>query len=491
MRRWWRSSVLALLAASGLPGAPGALPAPAPAAAPVPTQTPAPTPAATAAPAPAAFRVFLDPGHGGKPEPASTRGGAHFDPLSGRFLNVYSYGTEYRAPGGIVISEQQQVLALARKIRERLDWTRTEDGWERFQALLARFGAVLPPFHRVMFETRLSRENDFRSHPDAGRRDVNKHFRIFDSPSRIPWDPSVPMQEGRLSKAAAFAPDLLLSLHIDGSRNRQQRGMSALFVPSHADFELARRIALGTAKPTDVAKKLRHWWKYSGHGRDKTQWMLNDCWTYFTGYRSDPSGSRADLESYIGQRWQHVRWAYAEDVEAPPRTSLAGPFTGRWFERERSAYEGFRRGEGPEELGGDNLYAGQELIRFLRYALWKDYSDGGTAFAKDLTPRELLPPHEKPTGSDWAMPLFTNAVAPYLELGQLWNSKDRFLLTEKLDVMADALAVGIYSLVTGFATPQLEGVDSPKGVRIEWERYRLPDGRTWSEAGRKAEESKS
>jgi N-acetylmuramoyl-L-alanine amidase len=429
------------------------------------------------------FRVFLDPGHGGRPENASSRGGAHWDPLRKRFLNVYRYGAEWRAKkadGGAVISEQAQVLKLAKMVRERLEWTRTEKGWKKFEALLSRYGAVLPPFHRVKFSVAMSRTKDYLTHPATktkeGRKTVNKYFRIFDCPDKYPYKPGSSLRKGRLSESTAFSPHLQISLHIDGSENPQQRGMSALFVPSPKAFETARQIILGKAKSADIPKLLRRWWSYRGRSRDKLGWLLNDAWTFFTGFGTDSTSRKVRKAAYIGQRWQHLDWAYADPVEAQPRIDLKGPFSGPFFERERAPYETFRRGGGPEEVGGDNLYAGQELLRYIRYAWWKEYAGGKPAWKAKLTPRQFLPSLEHPTGADWAMPLFSNAVAPFLEIGQLWNKYDRFLLTERLPAVADGLVVGIYSLFQGFQVPAVEGVEAPKGLPIDWNHYQLPGG---------------
>lgn len=431
--------------------------------------------------APPTFRVFLDPGHGGKPEVGGKHTGAHWDPSRHRFLNFYRYGTEYRAKGGIVISEQATVLALAKAIEERLSWTRSDEGWTKFSELLSRFSNVLPPFHRVRFETDLARRNDYQSHPDKGKKDVNKHFRIFDGPASFPAKKDTPMIPGRLSRSASFSPQIQLSLHIDGSTNPKQRGMSALFVPSPKVFDTARKISLGKAKPTDVEKRMRRYWSYRGHHRTKLGWILNDTWTYFTGHGSEPDGKKVRTASYIGQRWEHLDWSYRSKVEAKPRTSLVDPFEGPFFEREASRFEGLRRGGGPEGVGGDNLYAGQELLRFLRYAWWKDYTKTKVGFAKGLSAKAYLPPHEKPTAADWAMPLFSNAVSPYLELGQLWNSKDRYLLTEKIEAAADGLAVGLYALVAGFRVPEVPGLETPRGLPIAWSKYQTEDGSSYFE----------
>ena len=441
--------------------------------------------AAGLAAAPPTFRIFLDPGHGGKPENQSRRGGAHWDPLQGKFLNYYRYGSEFRAKkkdGGYVISEQGQVLKLAKMVRERLQWTHSDEGWGRFQSLLSEFGGVLPPFRRVRFDVQLAREHDYTTHPDAGRRDVNKHFRIFDGPASFPHKPGGKMIPGRLSKSAMFSPHFQVSLHIDGSTNNWQRGMSALFVPGPKHLEKARMVALGKAEAKTIDPLVKRYWSYRGGYRTKVGWMLNDMWTYYTGFGADQSGKKLREKGYIGQRWQHLDWSYADPVEASPRKSLKEFPPGAFFAREAGRFEAVRRSDGPEKVGGDNLYAGQELLRFIRYAWWREYQGGGKAWAEDLPPKKYLPPLEKPTAADWAMPLFTNAVAPFLELGQLQNWKDRYLLSSKLEVAADGLAVGLYSLAAGLPLPPVDGVAAPRGLAIDWSRYRTEGAGTYFEA---------
>jgi hypothetical protein len=258
--------------------------------------------------------------------------------------------------------------------------------------------------------------------------------------------------------------------------------MSALFVPSPEAFETGRKIVLGQAKASEIPWKLRRWWSYRGAARDKLGWLLNDAWTFFTGYGADLTSRKYRKSSYIGQRWQHLDWAYADRTEAEPPINLEGPFEGPYFERERSPYESFRRAGGPEEVGGDNLYAGQELLRFIRYAWWREYSEGKPAWKPNLTPKQFLPYLQHPTAADWAMPLFTNAVAPFLELGQLWNKYDRFLLDKRLPAAADGMAVGIYSLCMGLQIPPEEGVESPRGLPIDWGRYQYPEGGSYFES---------
>jgi hypothetical protein len=155
-----------------------------------------------------------------------------------------------------------------------------------------------------------------------------------------------------------------------------------------------------------------------------------------------------------------------------------------------------RRGGGLEGHGGDNLYAGQELVRWLRYGLWREIvasepkltaPDPKQKGARRLGSGLYLGPRRKPTAADWAVPLYANAVTAFLELGYMTNRKDFWLLRNKLDAMADALAVGIYSLRVGAKAQPLAGLaEAPRGRPVDWRAYRRQDGSWYFDEARVA-----
>jgi len=438
------------------------------------------------------YRIVLDPGHGGKPEACSSHGGAHWDRYTKRFLNHFRYGVD-RYWRGRRYSEHQLVLTLARKVRKRLVLTESAERWPEFEKLIAAGTGKIGPFRRVALECLLSRDSNHRTHPKAKSKNVNRFFRLFDSPEKFPYEEGDPITAGRLSKIARLAPSLVVCLHVNGCSNKKARGLNALFVPHYDYFELGRRYMLeGTGrKAIEQSPVTKHWW-YHNRARTKFQWMLNDAWTYFTGYGCTKSGKLVYPATDIGVRANDLQWAYQASVPPQTRTTtLNQNFDGVFWDRERSDFEKMRRSGGIEGFGGDSLYAGQELVRYIRYGLWKDFLQTKRAFGvkwagkRRLDPMRYLGPHGRPTAADWAVPLFSNAVVAFLEVGYLTNDRDFWILRSKLDQIADALAVGIYSLHAGLEPVKLEAfTKSPRGRPINWEGYMPDPGNSYFEAGK-------
>lgn len=433
-----------------------------------------PSPPPRKAVGPPRFRVVLDPGHGGKPEPADRSGGAHWDPVAKRFWNPYRFGCAHRE-GRKTLTEHALVLDLALRVEKLLALTLSDPGWMRFRQLLSRHGVPMggKDWPRALLDTRLSRRSDYKSHPKRREKNVNRFFRLFDSPESFPATMKTPIHPGRISQINAWAPQLVVCLHINGAANPKLRGMNALFVPSHAIFEEARKVIVGKAKKMSrQARLVKRFWRFADSSRTKRGWMFNDTWTYFTGCGAVPNGRTQDPSVNVSMRWNQLSWAYRDPIMPPVPESLDRDFNGPFWTRERSEAEKQRRSGGAEGLGGDNLLAGQELLRYVRKSLWLDYENRGVSFAsREVSPRTYLGPHHAPTAADWAMLLFSNAVVAYLELGYLSNSSDRWLLTRRADVIAEGLAVGIYSLCMGLQPRLHSEVPAPRGLAIDWKRY--------------------
>jgi hypothetical protein len=184
--------------------------------------------------------------------------------------------------------------------------------------------------------------------------------------------------------------------------------------------------------------------------------IISDTATYFTGFR-------AFTHKFIGLRYLMVTWRYNT-------SSLFTSFT-LFFMRENSIYENYRRAGGPEGYGGDNFYSSEELIRYIRSALWDDLKTTNSYYAAKTNAQEYAGPHASPFVSDWAIPLHVNAITAYVELGYLSNIKDRKLLKEKQQLIAESVAVGIYSLLAGLNPKKVEGVEAPRGAAIDFAKY--------------------
>ncbi|MBI4861572.1 MAG: hypothetical protein HY815_15115 [Candidatus Riflebacteria bacterium] len=434
------------------------------------------------------YRVLIDPGHGGRAERRSATTGDNWD---------------------------QGLLEFM-----LLDKTANESSWPEFEATVRRYQELSKsPVRRIRLSASLSRENSFLDHPDAMDRNINKHFRLFDSPDSFPATATTPLFPGRMSKVNAVSADLVLGVHINSSAAASARGPTALFVPPFAFYEEIRQMAIGVKPWKDLRQSPYYQcWSPARGGGDRRGEIVGELTRY---YLDSVAGASAEARrSRVLGRRNHVMWSYRDTAPASI-SNLGDRLAGPYWERERSAFEAFRRAGGPEEMGGDNLYAGQELTRFMRYALWKDRSEGGNRLPPDTaqyggadgfrprpparkahpsdsaaertrpttsgagSPDDYLGRHQMPLASDWALPLYTNAVVAYLEAAYLSNPADLWLLDNKLDVMAEGVAVGIYSLCAGLKVKPVPAVVLPRGYRIDWERYdNAAPGKSYTELSR-------
>jgi N-acetylmuramoyl-L-alanine amidase len=487
----------------------------------------------------ARYRIVLDPGHGGRGERRSATGGDGWDPVTGEFLISYMNGGS-RLAHGITYAEHEIALALGRRIKLWLDRTADEATWPAFEALVRRYQEhAKSTVKRVDLRCVLTREHSYLDHPDAASPDVNKHFRLFDSPDTLPAAPGIPMFPGRLSRAAALAGDLFVSLHVNDSVNGSLRGPTALFVPPFEFYDSIRQMVTGARPWVDLRPSPYFtYWSAVRHPRNRRDEIADDATRYFLEGSGSGSGSAAATAVAAGRRpmgrHNRIQWAY-RDPRPPEQVALAGPFAGAFWDRERGKHEAFRRSGGPEEVGGDNLFAGQQLIRFMRHALWRDFmargrdalpavmrplfearnrdrernrererdrdpepsrapgrGDAGAGAAAPPAPVPMMPTadvylgrHAPPLCSDWLVALYSNSVVAYLEVAYLSNPADLWLLDNRLDLMAEGIAVGIYSLFAGLKVKDLPGLPPPRGTRLEWEKYAdLPGGRTYPEIAR-------
>ena len=468
------------------------------------------------------FKVLLDPGHGGRGEHKGTTTGDDWDPALDEFLTGYLNGGS-RVVNKITYTEHEFVLALAKRIKMWLDRTTDDRRWPEFEALIRRYQDMQKmPVKRVWIDCSMTRENSYLDHPDAANPNVDKYFRLFDGPDIVPYTAGAPLYPGRLSKINAAAADLMLGLHVNDSFVGSLRGSTALFVPPYQVYDQFRQAVLNQ-KPWDEVHNSPYFtcWSFSKPPGYHRQELADDVARYFF----DGAGNK--LSRQKTGRADRIQWRYRTD---PPveRHDLAGKFDGPFWERERSIYEGYRRNGGVEEIGGDNLFSGQELVRFMRYALWKDFlkkpgplpfpaqpvkagrtsvdpdlpppgqtaasvvpgdpasaAPLNTAYGLPFAPEAYLGLHKPPLCSDWLISEYTNSVAAYLEVAYLSNPADLWLLDNKLDVIAEGIAVGVYSLMTGLKVKDLPGLPSPRGAPVDWDRYYdTPWGRSWFEMAR-------
>lgn len=435
----------------------------------------------SAAGRPKGFVVIIDPGHGGTGIGPKQVHGDKYDPILKKYLIYYQQGTSYGEA-----HESEIVFDMARRIKGYLDLTKTAEGRKEFEKLLQEYvpGAPAPsePIH-----VSLSKPEGLIK--KGGRRDFSKPI-DYNSPYReydFPNKESGERELGVISRINKAQPHLVVSLHINAGYGSKAGAMSAVASPGYDAYRQAvDYVKGGKAERAKIARDFdaspyRYWFSPNG-SRTNFQWYLSDSWVYFTGYWSSVDGLKADPKKYQGRRYNYFTWAYEDEIwEAPPAAAqklpdlreleLSGPF----WEREQGEAERWRREGGPEGIGGDNLYAGNELLRYVRLGLLNDGVDTAAS----------LPVLRRPTLSPWTMPNHINAISAYLELGFLDNPNDFRRLTKFPDTYARSIAVGIYSLLYGLEPrpDKPEPRNAPKGSAVDFSRYEnRPEGNYFLQA---------
>ncbi len=408
------------------------------------------------------FSVVLDPGHGGKYEPARFNSGDHWDPFSKTFLLPYNFGAQSNG-----IYEHEWTLQVAKKVDALLALTKTEKGFSDFAKILQKYmndpGATV---RRVRINSILTRKFSHDSEPDKNVANINNKYRLFDSPASFNGKtPSAEMALGRISYINQISPDLVVCLHVNSSPSKSARGMSAVIAPHFQFFSNVNNLITASgagASPNKTYNRENNYGQVADFitatfkklSTIDTRTIISDTATYFTGFR-------AFTNKFIGLRYLMVTWRY--NTNSPLSSFIL------FFMRENSIYECYKRSGGPEGYGGDNFYSSQELIRFIRLSLMNNFSS--LYGAANAQADELLGKHGEPFISDWAIPLFTNAITAFIEIGYLSNSKDRMLLKNNQDAIAEGIAVGIYSLFAGIEIKKQPNLETPKALPIDFTKY--------------------
>jgi N-acetylmuramoyl-L-alanine amidase len=416
------------------------------------------------------YRVVIDPGHGGVYVEPVDKTGDRYDIMSGKYLDIFREGSAYKG-----IEEHIIMYQIGIKVKEILDKTETQEGFEQFARIVSKYSET--PLKRVIIKTYMSRTDSPKRDELLARKDPNDGYRLFDYPGE-----NGEMAKGRLSYINSKRPHLVLSLHCAQVTSRDRVGMNAVISPSYDFYYKGLEILQKKKNDKSFFYKSPYadWFEENSH-RSLYRWFLSDSFMYFSGYYLN-NKDQVDHMRFKGYARNMVQWAYADakgwDTVAknhPDGTSFASTINGlvldgRYWDRERSAYEGYRRDGGPEGYGGDNFYSANEI---LRYALWSVNKSGYSH--KDL---RIAPPYI----SAWIVPLYVNAISAYVELGYIKMPSYRHVLTDMQDSVAEGIAVGIYSLFTGLDTGKSSSRYHPKGTKLDLDRYMLENGSTYFDA---------
>jgi len=431
------------------------------------------------------FRVVLDPGHGGRYLEPNSIYGDKYDHDSVSFMEGYRPGASVSG-----LNENEDVYEISLLAKEILDLTLTPMGRHEFFQILKKYGtAALPPAEPPVepIETLISRQDGYRARYWEIDYDINRDYRLYDHQDLLSGETI----EGVISRINAMKPDLVVSLHLTGGNPGKYGGMAAVITPSYKTFMHAvDYVRAGDGERKKIQKSFTDGpygkWFIGNHGRSAFEWFLCDSWIYFTGYWSTVDGLNPDIDKFRGYRQNMITWNYREtSLEDSP--GLHNPYVsksahlryfrpeGRFWLREESQAESWRRDGGPQGYGGDNLYASEELLRFIRKGLLVNH----------VYSAWNLPKIEPPYISTWSVPTYINAVSAFLELAYLNNSRDFNRISKYKKEHAEAIAVGIYSLVHGIkAPPSAQKSLMPWGKPIDFQKYRTYQNQNYFEMAR-------
>lgn len=418
------------------------------------------------------FRVVIDPGHGGANTKPRSKHGDRYDSVSQKYLDDYRPGAAITLRG-TEIKEHIIVYTIAQKVMKILAYTAPNGDFNKFETIVRKYGTMKK---RINIVSMLSRPDGIETDKTLTLHDVNAPYRIFDYPAD---DGS--LSHGRVSKINKFRPQLVVSIHIAESSSHDYKAMNPILAPSF--FFLIDGLKYLRGNKTDRKffnnSPMSDWFIEDG-SRSVFNLFLSDVSQYFTGYKLDDSMEAADFRGY---RHNMTQWVYADNsgweknaakhIDYSPYSKNYNNVSpaGRFWDRERSEYESYRRDGGEEGFGGDNAYASYEIIRYILYSLKKN--DGRY---KHLT-------EGKPYFSIWAIPIYVNAINAYFELGYLKRKDDRKMLLENQDKIAEGIAVGIYSLFAGVDMAAGDNfTHTPKGKRIDLEKYAVSPEKTYFDA---------
>ena len=416
------------------------------------------------------FRVVLEPGHGGVGKHPLSLHGDRFDAISGEYLDYFKEGASRGD-----LHEAAIVYAIAHKTKKYLQFLAPGVDNSRFFKLLKKYSGDMP--RRINIVTYMSRKKSITDREARELPDPNAPYRLFDYP-----DQEDTMQPGRLSRINAVRPHLVVSLHLAKNAPRDFEGMNPVIVPSFEILHKGLSYLKGEISGKSFYYNTSHLeWFVESETRSDFDWFLSDTSLYFTGYplKKSSEPARGDFKGY---RYNMIQWAYAD---APgwrypaqyhmPGTRYSASIRdfepeGKFWVRERSPYERYRRDGGNEGFGGDNAYASYEIVRYILYSLHVHNDD------------HRLQKPGKSYISTWIMPLHVNAICAFIELGYLNRPRDRFILTHKQEEIAEGIAVGIYSLLAGLAPQDTKFKYLPRGKKLELDKYQIEGDKTYFDA---------
>ncbi|MDX1957916.1 MAG: N-acetylmuramoyl-L-alanine amidase [Leptospiraceae bacterium] len=416
------------------------------------------------------FKVVIDPGHGGLMQSPPETYGDKFDSVSGRYLEPYKNGATYKSR-----TEMEIVQGVGLEVKEILDLTKTKKGWAKFKSYIKLFSEETPEW--IQIDGILSRNDNYKQRNFREKDDKNAPYRLYDYPDFATGK----MMPGRISFINSQKPVLVVSLHINdmGMRKDYEKGggMGVVLSPAYETFDLLKKISEGKKPKEEFLKSSWSNWMIFESKWSRLENAIADSWIYFHGYWPTKDGKKTNLDRFEGYRFNMVQWKYRDKEGWESKVGKSGTYAmnhekfqalGTFWDRERSNLEAMKREGGAEGYGGDNHYAGMEILRFIQYGLRLQVKEKDTY----KEPGKILHPYI----STYSLPMLINAISAYLELGDIRSDRDIYYLTNKKRKVAVCIAVGIYSLLHGLKVKTIESTHIPVGEKLELGKYITKSG---------------
>ncbi len=412
--------------------------------------------------------VAINPNHGGKEAKASQFDGDRYDELTSKFTKDYKEGLYYQN-----LSEFDLLLNLSKKIYNLFKDTKTKTGWKKFEKILKKYAqSTNIKFKKVVFEPLLTKETNYNYYEKKEEKDINRYFRLMDSPSKSLLKK---YHKGILSFIYKYRADIILNFDLNYGGS-DSKSIFSINVPSFYFFEFVKNkiiksnfsFNLSEIKNNEYRYIIQHWW--GNNQTEKIRNLINDVWIYFTGYIPKENYIQPDLDKFMGLGYNMFDWDYRDSTrwykdyddkdENPHYNSdlrLWKP-AGEFWKRERMIVELKRRKDGILSFGGDNLYASEEIIKYIQYIL-----------ATENFYIYSAPPVFKYD----ELSLYTTGISININLGSIYKEETQKLLTKYSNILSEAICVGIYSISAGFniKTNIKKDLSTPVGKPIDFKFY--------------------
>lgn len=409
----------------------------------------------------AAYRVVFDPGHGGRDLIPHTLYGDKFDRRLGVYLDKFREGARYKG-----VWEFEVMHDIAAKAKAILDKTTTEAGRAEFKKILKKYGKPQKEIEQI--DAFVSRPAGYIENYFQNRDDVNAPFRLYDYPNQK----TGVIEHGTISRINELEPELVITLHLTHTHAPSQGGMATVITPGYKTYENALRYVRSDGNGRQAIRARfgesawANWFVSDDRFKVYPSFMA-DAFIYYIGFWSKPDGVRTDYTRFRGYRHNLVDWSYADSDsiieslygqkgERYATTLSAFEPKGKFWEREKAEPENWRREGGMEGFGGDNHYAGMEVLRFARKAFVVN------GFDTPATAPKLL----KPYISTWAVPTYVNAIAAFVEIAHTTSRRDHLRMAKHRRIYAEGIAVAAYSLLYGMSDTGMT-----KGKKLPLDRY--------------------